>query len=179
MSKQAPQKLTFENMLGMAWRNMDKKECDLLEGLAPFLESDTTIVHIGTDAQKAGTKGLCNYVVCVIVHDPFERGARVFYLKFRNIATHDLWQKLSNETLLSCTVASELTAQDETFRDRILVHVDANPDSRYASSDHVKSLAGMVMGYGFKHVLKPDSWASSHAADHIVKSKNTARRDHN
>jgi len=168
--------INFENLLGQQWRNFDKKETDVLSELRDFLksESDSTIIHVGTDAQKTGRKNQCNYVVCVIVHDPFGRGCRVFYLKFRNIETYDLWQKLSNETLLSCCVASELTQElGESVRDRILVHVDANPNPKYRSSDYVKQLAGMVMGYGFRHVLKPESWCSSHAADHIVKSKNS------
>ncbi len=172
-------KLDFEKLLELQWRNIDKKNVDLMEELAPYLESESVIVHIGTDAQKTGRRNQCNYVVCVIVHDPMQRGgARVFYVKFRNIETFDLWQKLSNETLLSCCVASEITAGNEKARDQILVHVDANPNPRYASSNHVKALAGMVMGYGFNHVLKPNSWASSHCADHIVKSKNSPRKDH-
>jgi len=168
--------IKFENLLQEQWRNIDKKNVDLVEGLEPFLASSSTIVHIGTDAQKASKKGLCNYVTCVIVHDPFGRGARVFYLKFRNVPTNNLWEKLYNETMLSLQLAVELTeARGDVIRERILVHVDANPDTHYASSDHVKALAGMVVGYGFKHVLKPDSWASSHCADHIVKSKNEGR----
>ena len=66
----------------------------------------------------------------------------------------------------------ELTEEIQDTRDNILVHVDANPDTRYESSTYVKQLAGMVMGFGFKHVLKPHSWCSSHAADHVVKNKN-------
>jgi len=167
-------KLKFSNLLDLSWRNIDKKECDLVNDLQDFLskESDSTIIHIGTDAQKASTKNKCNYVTCVIVHDPLGRGARVFYLKFRNISTNNLWEKLYNETMLSLQVSVELTEKMEYARDRILVHVDANPDPRFKSSDHVKALAGMVVGYGFRHVLKPDSWASSHCADHIVKCKN-------
>jgi len=172
--------ITFNNLLQSQWRNIDKVDCDLVKELKAFLksESDSTVVHIGTDAQKTGRKDMCNYVLCVIVHDPAGRGCRVFYLKFRNIDTHGLYEKLYNETMLSLQIAVELTEKMPSLRDRILIHVDANPDTRFKSSSHVKNLAGMVMGYGFKHVLKPDSWCSSHAADHIVKSKNERSTKH-
>ena len=174
-------KIDFKNLLQSQWRNIDNNNCNLVEELQLFLnnESDSTVIHIGTDAQKTGKKNKCNYVLCVIVHDPFGRGCRVFYLKFKQVDTYDLYAKLSTETLLSCSIASELTTiMGEHVRDRILVHVDANPNPKYASSNHVKALAGMVMGYGFKHVVKPESWCSSHAADHIVKNKNERKSEH-
>jgi predicted RNase H-related nuclease YkuK (DUF458 family) len=172
--------LKFSDLLKENWRNIEREDCNLVEELKLFLasESASTVVHIGTDAQKTGKRDKCNYVVCVIVHDPFGRGCRVFYLKFRNINTNNLWEKLYNETMLSLQVAVELSEVMESIRERILVHVDANPNPKYKSSCHVKALAGMVMGFGFKHVLKPDSWCSSHAADHIVKNKNERNTKH-
>jgi len=166
--------IKFDNLLGLRWCNIDKKECNLVQELCDFLdqEPECSIVHIGTDAQKNGLKDRCNYVLCVIVHSPQGRGCRVFYLKFKNVRTSNLWEKLFTETMLSLQVAVELSTTEEVIRDHILVHVDANPNPKYQSSSHVKALAGMITGYGFKHVLKPDSWCSSHAADHIVKGKN-------
>jgi predicted RNase H-related nuclease YkuK (DUF458 family) len=56
------------------------------------------------------------------------------------------------------------------IKNEINVHVDANPDERFASSKYVKELASMVMSQGFTCVLKPQSWAATHASDHIVRS---------
>jgi len=162
--------IKFGQILDQHWRNIDKKDVDLLESLQKYDEGQNFIIHIGTDAQRTG-RGKADFVVCVCVHI-VGKGGRVFYLKHKGIFINNLWEKLYNETMLSLTVAVALTGAHEDLRDRILVHVDANPDTRYASSDHVQALAGMVVGYGFRHVLKPDSWASSHAADFIVKNKN-------
>ena len=165
--------LKFEKLLNEQWRSLNKNVVDIRTVLSPYTASDDLNIHIGTDAQKGGGK-FTNFVVCICVHE-IGRGGRVFYLKFKNILVSNLWEKLYNETMLSLQVAVELTEIYPELRQRILVHVDANPDKRYASSDHVQALAGMIVGYGFKHILKPDAWASSHAADHLVKNKNSKR----
>jgi len=163
--------LKFENLLNNNWKTLKNKKCDLSEELQNILTPDS-ILHIGTDAQKNGSKSACDYVTCAIIHDPLNKCTRIFHIKFINIKTSSLWNKLFNETMLSLQLASELTEANIAPQDIILVHVDANPNTKYKSSTHVKSLAGMCLGYGFKHVLKPDSWCSSHAADHLVKGKN-------
>jgi predicted RNase H-related nuclease YkuK (DUF458 family) len=47
--------------------------------------------------------------------------------------------------------------------------MDANEDLRHRSSNYVQALAGMVVGYGFRVRLKPDSWCATHVADRLVK----------
>ena len=156
----------------MQWFTLAKnRKIDLNKELELFTKMDNVIFHIGTDAQGHGNIK-ADFVTVICVH-MVGKGARVLYWKEKNVPTHSLWEKLYGETERSLRIATQLT---ETFGqdivNRILVHVDANPNTKYASSKHVKALAGMVMGYGFKYCLKPDSFASSHAADHIVKNKN-------
>lgn len=155
----------------MDWFTIDKRKIEIYEELEKYMAMDNIIFHIGTDAQARGhTQADFVTVICVHV---VGKGGRVFYWKEKNIATHNLWEKLYGETERSLRVATQLTEYFGTsIVNRILVHVDANPNTTYASSKHVKALAGMVMGYGFKYILKPDAFAASHAADHIVKNKN-------
>ena len=40
--------------------------------------------------------------------------------------------------------------------------------SHYA---YVQELVGLVVGQGFKALIKPESWAASHAADHVVRAQ--------
>ena len=40
----------------------------------------------------------------------------------------------------------------------------------HRSSAYVQELVGLVVGQGFKALIKPDSWAASHAADHVVRA---------
>ena len=89
-----------------------------------------------------------------------------------------LYEKLSTETWLSLELAIHMHVAFTLSADKqqIWVHVDANPDERYDSSDYVKQLAGMVAGSGFPVLVKPNAWCASHVADFAVKNKHSRAR---
>jgi len=161
----------------MNWCTINGDKVKLEKELENFVNIENIIIHVGTDAQRvSSTESDFVTVVCVHAVDlGINRNtvSRIFYWKDKRVKTHNLWAKLYGETERSLRIAVKLTEVfGQEMADRILVHVDANPNPLYQSSNYVKQLAGMVIGYGFKHILKPDAWASSHAADHIVKHKN-------
>ena len=158
----------YNNILDKDWYSIGKAKQSKSAVLGAL--TDDVLINLGTDAQCFG-KDKINLVTCICVHTP-GKGGIVFYHKEYRVDFKNLWDKLYAETMLSLTCASELTELRPELRDNILVHVDANPKPVYASNSYIKQLAGMVMGYGFNYVLKPDAWAASHAADHIVKNKN-------
>jgi predicted RNase H-related nuclease YkuK (DUF458 family) len=53
----------------------------------------------------------------------------------------------------------------------LAVHIDANPVVRYRSSAYVQELVGLVVGQGFRAIIKPEAWAASHCADHVVRTQ--------
>jgi predicted RNase H-related nuclease YkuK (DUF458 family) len=128
------------------------------------------VVHIGTDAQKSARRMEFVTVVCVL--NP-GKGGRVFYTRRFDSKDLSLFDKLSMETWLSLELALRMNAEFDLplEQKQIWVHVDANPDTRYDSSDYVKQLAGMVAGSGFPVLVKPDAWCASHVADFAVKNK--------
>lgn len=128
------------------------------------------VVHIGTDAQKSARRMEFVTVVCVL--NP-GKGGRVFYTRRYDKKDMSLYDKLSMETWLSLELALRMNEEFDVpiEQKRIWVHVDANPDTRYDSSDYVKQLAGMVAGSGFPVLVKPDAWCASHVADFAVKNK--------
>jgi predicted RNase H-related nuclease YkuK (DUF458 family) len=133
------------------------------------------IVHIGTDAQKSSNRMEFVTVACVL--NP-GKGGRVFYTRRFERKNISLFEKLSSETWFSLDLAIRM---HEAFgfppeRELIWVHVDANPDERYDSSDYVKQLAGMVAGSGFPVLVKPNAWCASHVADYAVKNKHFRAR---
>jgi len=140
---------------------------DIAAAVRAALLPDTQI-KIGCDAQRLGKKH--HFVTVLILYQP-GHGGRVYFSKEVVADRLSLWEKLSKETWSSLEVAMYIEGLlgDKA---RIEVHVDANDDPQYRSSDYVKTLVGMVMGQGFKCVIKPDSLASSHAADQIVKGRN-------
>ncbi len=133
------------------------------------------VVHIGTDAQKSASRMEFVTVACVL--NP-GKGGRVFYTRRTDRKDVSLFEKLSTETWLSLDLAIRmheafgLSPDDE----QLWVHVDANPDTRYDSSDYVKQLAGMVAGSGFPVLVKPNAWCASHVADFAVKNKHFRAR---
>jgi predicted RNase H-related nuclease YkuK (DUF458 family) len=128
------------------------------------------VVHIGTDAQKSARRMEFVTVICVL--NP-GKGGRVFYTRRYDDKDMSLFDKLSMETWLSLELALRMNAEYDLplERKQIWVHVDANPDTRYDSSDYVKQLAGMVAGSGFPVLVKPHAWCASHVADFAVKNK--------
>lgn len=133
------------------------------------------IVHIGSDAQKSSRRMEFVTVACVL--NP-GKGGRVFYTRRFDRKNISLYEKLSTETWLSLDLAIRM---NQIFgltagREQIWVHVDANPDERYDSSDYVKQLAGMVAGSGFPVLVKPNAWCASHVADYAVKKKHFRAR---
>ena len=128
------------------------------------------VVHIGTDAQKSSRRMEFVTVACVL--DP-GKGGRVFYTRRFERKEMTLFDKLSTETWLSLELALKMNSEFdlEPEQKRIWVHVDANPDTRYDSSNYVQQLAGMVAGSGFPVLVKPDAWCASHVADFAVKNK--------
>ena len=147
---------------------------DMMSHIGALVRSGQT-VHIGTDAQKSATRMEFVTVACVL--NP-GKGGRVFYTRRFDRKEITLFEKLSTETWLSLDLAIRM---HEAFglspaQQQIWVHVDANPDERFDSSDYVKQLAGMVAGSGFPVLVKPNAWCASHVADYAVKGKHFRAR---
>ena len=154
-------------MLEKVWKTMGTKtKVDLLEAIrGVMLENPDREVIIGTDSQNAGP--VTEYITVVVVLTP-SKGGRVFYSRERVSRIRSLRERLMKEVWMSVELGMELNPVIPDTS-ALTIHIDANPDVRFRSSDCVHEMVGLVVGQGFKHVLKPDSWAASHAADHIVK----------
>ena len=157
------------------WWTLGGAEVLDLMGTVQSLIRRGQVVHIGTDAQKSSTRMEFVTVACVL--NP-GKGGRVFYTRRYDRKEISLYEKLSTETWLSLDLAIRM---HEAFtlaadKEQLWVHVDANPDERYDSSDYVKQLAGMVAGSGFPVLVKPNAWCASHVADFAVKNKHFRAR---
>lgn len=154
-------------MLSGQWKTIDGTPVDIVPMLRELLSSGDREVHVGTDSQQAAKQTA--FVTIVVVLEK-GKGGRAFYTKDFTPRIRSLRERLMKEVWLSINAGLELNALlPETVG--LTVHIDANPNLKFRSSDHVKELAAMVVSQGFKTLLKPDSWAASHAADHVVKHK--------
>lgn len=162
-------------MLEKNWKTLDGTPVDLISVIRSELDAVSDAeVHIGTDSQQMGLR--TEYVTVFVIVRP-GKGARVLFTKDKVARIRSLRERLVREAWLSTELAMELTSTPD-IGDAILeqgnltIHIDANPDPRHKSSAYVQELAGLVVGQGFRALLKPDSWAAAHAADHCVKQKN-------
>jgi predicted RNase H-related nuclease YkuK (DUF458 family) len=124
---------------------------------------DGQIIHIGTDSLQTG-RWTQFVTVVVILNRP--KGGRVAYYREIVPRISSLRERLNKEVWKSIDLAMQMPETPE-----LTVHIDANPDERFMSSKYLQELVGLVVGQGFKALWKPDSWAATHAADHIVRVK--------
>jgi len=155
------------------WKTLDG---DPIKDIVQFIGESTQhgqIVHVGTDSLQTG-KYTQFVTVVVILHpkrDGVGSGGRVFYTRDIVPRISNLRQRLMKEVWLSVELAMQIQNADLT------VHIDANPDEKHMSSKYLQELVGLVVGCGFKALWKPDSWAATHCADHVVRIKGKLPRN--
>jgi predicted RNase H-related nuclease YkuK (DUF458 family) len=81
----------------------------------------------------------------------------------------NLRQRMITEAGFAIEAATEII---EVVGNRKLeIHLDINPDPRHKSSIAIKEALGYVKGTtGLDAKVKPDAFAATHAADHMVRS---------
>jgi hypothetical protein len=129
-------------------------------------------VHVGTDSLQTGR--YTQFVTVVAVLTP-SKGGRALYSREIVPRMTSLRERLMKEVWRSVELGMQL-APVLPDHVELNIHVDANPDERYMSSKYVQELVGLVVGQGFRALIKPDSWAATHAADHIVRVKGKTPR---
>lgn len=139
---------------------------DKIEDIQEWIKGETSngqILHIGTDSLQTGR--YTQFVTVVVILNP-PKGGRVAYNREVVPRIDSLRERLNKEVWKSIEIAMNVSDTID-----LTVHIDANSDKRYKSSKYVEELVGLVVGQGFKALWKPDSWAATHAADHIVRVK--------
>ncbi len=148
------------------WKSLSGRRIeDIVDEVISVVGDLERVVHIGTDSKLRGSH--IDFVTVIAILNP-GRGGRVYFELERSQKVHSLPQKLFRETELSLTLATRVSA---AVAQDIVVHVDANEDERHRSSRYLKALAGMVVGYGFRVLVKPHAWCATHVADFVVNEK--------
>lgn len=147
------------------WKTLSEDRIpDILEFVGNA-SRDGQAVHVGTDSLQAGR--FTQFVTVVVILTP-RKGGRVAYQRevvpritsLRERLLKEVWKSVDLGLHFASIVSGDLT-----------VHIDANPVVAHKSSAYVQELVGLVVGQGFKALIKPESWAASHAADHVVRSQ--------
>ncbi len=124
-----------------------------------------THVWIGSDSQVKGE--LTDFCTVVFLRHP-KKGGRLFYFKERVYSALPMEQRLIKETDDSIAVARTLEHMLKMLDVPFEVHADINPDKNFPSSQCYAYAKGYTQGMGYVFKSKPESYASTQAADYIV-----------
>jgi uncharacterized protein len=146
------------------WKTLNEARIADIQEFVRQASRDGQAVHVGTDSQQSGRS--TRFVTVVVILTP-GKGGRVAYRRqavpritsLRERLLKEVWESVDLGLRLSPIVQGDLT-----------VHIDANPVVAHKSSLYVQELVGLVVGQGFKALIKPESWAATHAADHVVRA---------
>jgi len=147
------------------WKTLSEVRIPDIQQFVRDASRDGQAVHVGTDSLQTGR--FTQFVTVVVILTP-RKGGRVAYRRevvpritsLRERLLKEVWKSVDLGLQFSPLVMGELT-----------VHIDANPVVAHKSSAYVQELVGLVVGQGFRALIKPESWAASHAADHVVRSR--------
>ena len=133
--------------------------------------SSSSSIYVGADSirHKRNGKWYARYSTVVILHIDSKRGCKLFHKQVDLPDYGNLKQRLLNEVNYAVAAASEII---DVLGDRHMeVHLDINPNPKHKSSVAVKEALGWVKGsLGIDAKVKPDSFAATHAADHVVRN---------
>jgi predicted RNase H-related nuclease YkuK (DUF458 family) len=121
-------------------------------------------VHIGTDSLQSGR--FTQFVTVVVILTP-TKGGRVAYRREALPRITSLRERLLKEVWKSVDLGLQFSP---VVKGDLTVHIDANPVVSHKSSQYVQELVGLVVGQGFRALIKPESWAATHTADHVVRA---------
>lgn len=152
------------------WKTFSGEPIDDIVETVRSAAREGQTVHIGTDSLPSGE--YTQFVTVVVVYTP-GKGGRVFSNKVRLPHFSSLRERLMKEVWLSTELGLRLSAV--VPGELIVISIDANPVVQFRSSQYLQELVGLVVGQGFKVLTKPDAFAASYVADHIVRGKAEAR----
>lgn len=133
-------------------------------------QPENTKVYIGGDSERFKVDGVfyADYMTVIIVHIGGKHGCRIFGEVVRE---RDFDQKknrprfrLMNEVYKISEMYLKLS---EVLDDMdVEIHLDINPDEKHGSSCVITEAIGYIKGTCMvTPLVKPQSWAASHAAD--------------
>ena len=126
-----------------------------------------TGIYVGCDSQIKGR--FTDFVTVVIIHIDSRHGAKLFYARDKVERRMPLRERVWKEVELAGTCALEI--EDVVGARPFSIHLDLNTDPRHKSSVITKEAIAYIRALGLKPITKPNAFAASHAADHLVKGE--------
>lgn len=132
-----------------------------------------TKVYLGCDSKRfrKNKRAYARYATVAIVHMNGANGCRIFANRSvepdYDVKKNRPKMRMLNEVIKVCELYNQLIPFIDEFD--IEIHLDINTNAKYGSNCAATEAAGYVLGMtGVEPKLKPESWAASFGADHIV-----------
>lgn len=134
--------------------------------------SKNSSVYIGCDSLRYKKKSgiwYARYSTVVVLHLDGNKGCRIFHNTETQVDYSNLRVRLMNEVFYAYQAALEII---EIIGERHLeIHLDLNADAKHKSNVAVIEALGYIKGtLGIDAKIKPDAFAASHVADHVVRN---------
>ena len=158
------EEMVFATDFGV-WKSYGSKQIvDIQEEVNSAISIEGVELHIGTDSQHFNSK-TTEYITVLVCRTP-GKGGRIFYNEESCEQIKQLHQRLFKEVWKSIEFGLKLNVPKKD----ITIHVDVNTKQKYKSSKFMREFIGLVESQGFRVLCKPDSWAASTVADHLLKN---------
>lgn len=123
-------------------------------------------ITVGTDSEGSNETHFVTAIAVLRVGN----GGRYFWTKSEKTFCPTLRDRIYKETMHSIMFVQELKSQlkdklgeDFFWDNKITVHLDVGKNG--PTKDFIESVVGMVKGYGFEAIIKPDSFGAFVLAD--------------
>lgn len=127
--------------------------------------SPNSSIYIGCDSKNK--KKHTTLALVVVIHHDSSKGGKIYFESIRSTKIKNLKQRLMKEVELSVAACFEIL--DVIGERKFEVHLDVNSDPKYKSNIICKEAIGYVESQGFDCKIKPEAFAASYCADHIVR----------
>ena len=131
--------------------------------------SKESSIYVGCDSIRHKKDGVwwATYCVVIILHKDSKHGCKLF----QEVVKYKDFGNMKQRLMYEAQMAIETTLQIiDVVEDRhIEIHMDINPDPKHKSSVAVKEALSWAMSFGIEAKIKPDAFAATHAADHLIR----------
>jgi predicted RNase H-related nuclease YkuK (DUF458 family) len=134
--------------------------------------SPETKIYLGADSERVNVRGVwyADYTLAVVVHIDGRHGCKIF----GDVQRERDWDQRANKPAMRLMnevykVSDLFQELSDVLEDRYVeVHLDINPNERYASSQVVNQAIGYIKGTcNIDAQVKPQAFAASYAADRL------------
>lgn len=154
-------------MLERDWYTLYGDPVNIKQAIDEATRGDNKSIIIGTDSQRFDHHE--DFITVIVVRTEM-KGARVFFTKERELKYYTLRDKLIKEAYMSIQTAHELAPILPDTCKIAALHADVNGDiTKGKSAKYANEIVGYIKGNGFPVCIKPDGFAASHIAEHVLK----------